>query len=204
MGRRLRNVGLGNAGVWGATAVAASWASLTDDRVQAAERVFATGIHRRRRAANDVVIAAATDLGSVYGLAGVGTALLVTGRRRAAVELVAAGSVAWVLAQSAKPLARRPRPYEAGEVSRLVAIPSGSSWPSGHTAVAAAMASAIGSHGHAPARVAGTGLTGFVGLSRVYVGVHYPTDVLAGAGIGMVSWQVVRGARRLVARRRRR
>ncbi len=187
------------AGVLGGTAVGASWLGLHDERVQSHERVFATGIRERRRKANDALIAAATDLGSVFGLAGASAALAATGRRRAATEVLLGGSIAWVLAQGAKPLADRPRPYEAGEADRLVAVPAGSSWPSGHSAVAAAMGAAVGSHGGPAAKVAGTGLAGFVGLSRVYVGVHYPTDVVAGAGIGLVSRAI---ARTLLGRRR--
>ncbi len=185
-----------------AALVGTSWAALHNDGAQSAERTFATGIHERRRAANDRVVAAATDLGSVYGMTGVATPLAVTGRRRAAAELFLASSIAWVVAQAAKPLANRPRPYEAGEVERLVAVPAGSSWPSGHSAVTAAMGASIAAHGGPAASVAGTAMTAFVGTSRVYVGVHYPTDVMAGIGVGLASHATARTVTRWWARHR--
>ncbi len=184
--------------------VGLSWASLHNETVQSGERTFATGIHERRRSANDRIVAAATDLGSVYGMTGVATALAVTGRRRAAAELLSASSIAWVVAQAAKPLANRPRPYEAGEVERLVAVPAGSSWPSGHSAVTAAMGATIAAHGGPAASVVGAAMTGFVGTSRVYVGVHYPTDVMAGIGVGLASREVARALVRTWTGRRRR
>jgi membrane-associated phospholipid phosphatase len=136
----------------------------------------------------DRCLGAATDLGSVYGLAGVSGALAVAGHRRAGAEVLLSGLLAWVGAQAIKPALQRPRPYEGeGAAARLVAVPAGSSWPSGHAAVTAAMAAtlwpALGQRGRAAALVATAG----VGASRLHVGVHHATDVVAGVGVGVLA-----------------
>ncbi len=98
-----------------------------------------------------------------------------------------------------KPWLERPRPFDADPtVSVIVGRPVTSSMPSGHTtqAVAAAVAGAR--------LLPGLGwalwpFAGVVALSRIYVGVHWPTDVVAGAIIGLAcGWLVVGG--RLPAR----
>lgn len=151
----------------------------------------------------DRVISAGTDLGSVYAIAGLGTALAATGRRRAALDVVGAGAVAWTLAQGLKPLVQRPRPYQAQGVARLVVEPAGASWPSGHVAVAGAMGTAL-SPGLSPRAKAAAGvLASLVAYSRVYVGVHYVSDIVAGLGIGSASAALWRGARRAFSRLRR-
>ncbi len=166
--------------------VGASWGLLRHPGAQAAERRMADRLRARRQPVVDAVVARATDLGSVYGIAGASAALAASGRPRLARDVAGAGATAWIAAQGAKPAARRPRPYEAGEAQRLVATPAGSSWPSGHAAVAAAMGWTFATQGRAGRRL-GAALTAFVGGSRVYVGVHYPTDVTAGIGVGILS-----------------
>jgi membrane-associated phospholipid phosphatase len=135
----------------------------------------------------DVLVAAGTDLGSVYGNAGVSAVLAVTGRRRAALDVAGAGAIAWTAAQATKPLVGRERPYVVEGADRLVAVPAGSSWPSGHVAVAAATASVLAEH--LPRRAGPFARAAAVGVavSRCYVGVHHLTDVLAGWGIGVLS-----------------
>lgn len=177
-------------------ALTASYVALRREPLIELDRHVSAAIAVPRGRSADVAVAAATDLGSVFSVAGLSGFLLATGRRRAAADVAGAGALAWIAAQAIKPLVDRPRPYEAEQRERLVSEPAGSSWPSGHTAVAAAMASALTPHLPAAARAAPIATAGFVALSRVYVGVHYATDAVAGLAVGALSGKVSRLVRR--------
>lgn len=147
---------------------------------------------RPRGASVDRVVGATTDLGSVYGLAGVATALAVGGRRTTATQVALAGALAWCAAQASKPLLPRERPYEQAGAARLVAIPAGTSWPSGHAAVAASMATVVAPRLRPAAVGAVVAATAGVAWSRLYVGVHHLSDVVAGLGVGVLCAAAVR------------
>lgn len=89
-----------------------------------------------------------------------------------------------------KPIVARPRPWTfrpgmEEAIAGLVRLPSDFSFPSGHTAVSFAGAGAIlfsRNRWGVPAVI----LAALVGLSRLYLYVHYPTDVLCGALLGLL------------------
>ena len=90
-----------------------------------------------------------------------------------------------------KPLVARDRPWLVIEnFVNLVPEHDPNSFPSGHTNAAFAFALAVCMT--APKRwmkVAAVCMAVVMGLSRLYVGVHYPTDVLVGAVIGaLCAW----------------
>jgi undecaprenyl-diphosphatase len=107
-------------------------------------------------------------------------------RRGALRGLASIALASLVTNQPAKRLFRRTRPSRTGVplVRHGRRVPDSTSFPSGHAASAFAFAVGAGAELPAPARVPLLVLAGAVGLSRVYVGVHYPADVLAGAAIG--------------------
>lgn len=181
----------------GATLLGGSLVLLSSARLRRADVRMGDLVRRSRSRPSDRVIAAATDLGSMYGVVGTAAALGAAGHRRLARDVMTIGSAAWLVAQGAKTRVRRERPYEAEGVVRLIRPPTGSSYPSGHAAVTAAMMSVIAADGDCTARVAAGGLVVFVAASRVYVGVHYPSDVLGGIGMGLLlarAWRAIRRA----------
>lgn len=113
--------------------------------------------------------------------------LLIRRRRTAALDLViyVAGVLACV--NLIKVIVGRPRPH----VSHLVAVHS-ASFPSQHAAQATTVLLAVAllitwQAMRIAAVVLAVVLALLVGLSRVYLGVHYPTDVLAGWLVG-ATW----------------
>lgn len=85
----------------------------------------------------------------------------------------------------AKNLFRRTRPYEVIEgLTRIVGKQSDFSFPSGHTAASFAVAVVLLLRAPKKISVPAMILAVLISLSRLYVGVHYPTDVLGGAVIG--------------------
>lgn len=103
-----------------------------------------------------------------------------------------------------KPLVARPRPFAAEpSMVLLISPPGGFSFPSGHTGASFAAASALYFEGNRLWRPA-TVLAGLIGFSRMYLFVHYPSDVLAGAALGILTgWLSTRmlwGARSFSAR----
>ncbi len=110
------------------------------------------------------------------------------GRRAAASGLLAAFSTAALVNALVKPFGRRRRPDRLRARiprARHVRMPDSHSFPSGHTAAAAAFAAGAGSELPAVRLPLGA-LAAAVGYSRVHTGVHYPGDVLAGAALGVL------------------
>lgn len=90
-----------------------------------------------------------------------------------------------------KPLAARTRPYELIEgLQILVSRPHDFSFPSGHSANSLTCAWTIFRLAPRKYGVPALVLAVLIALSRLYVGVHYPTDVLAGAAIGVLLSEV--------------
>ena len=96
-----------------------------------------------------------------------------------------------------KPLFARPRPCDVNTaITILVKRPHGHSFPSGHTASAFAAAFALWLQNRklgVPALV----LAAFIAFTRLYLYVHFPTDVLGGLVLGLAlgffaSWLVDR------------
>lgn len=144
----------------------------------------------------DWLMIAAADLTALGSLAVLGVVVLVVGglfaavgRTRQALILVAAslGALAW--SEGLKALFNRPRPEAVFHAVEVV----NASFPSGHAMLSASVYLTLGALAsrfstRMAVRVfavsAAAVVTILVGLSRIFLGVHWPTDVLAGWAVG--------------------
>jgi undecaprenyl-diphosphatase len=91
-----------------------------------------------------------------------------------------------------KSLCSRQRPFQRFEnVSCLLPPPDAYSFPSGHTAAAFVVAVTIGTF-YSAVLAPFLFFALLIGFSRIYLGAHYPSDVLAGAAIGTCFAELVR------------
>jgi membrane-associated phospholipid phosphatase len=130
-------------------------------------------------------------------IVGMGLVADLLGRRRLPLG-AGLGAVSYLAAEGLSTLLKgvfdRPRPSVVDPaVHPLVAVPHNGSMPSTHAASAFAAALAVGLV-HPRLRWPLLALAALIAFSRVWLGVHYPTDVIAGAALGavlaLVLWQV--------------
>ncbi|WP_405160111.1 phosphatase PAP2 family protein [Nocardia sp. NBC_01499] len=117
------------------------------------------------------------------------------GHRSEAVLVAATGLGAWILVDGGKQLIGRPRPPAADQI----VLKTNLAYPSGHSLGSIAVIGILALlliprlH-HLVARwiaaIAATVFVAAVGLSRIYLGVHWPTDVLGGWSLGAL-WVIL-------------
>lgn len=107
--------------------------------------------------------------------------------RKAAIVAAMATPIALGLAAALAALVTRARPFASTDtVHRLIAHAADNGFPSDHATASFAIATAI----FISRRKLGAGLlvaAAALGVSRVAAGVHWPTDILAGAACGVVA-----------------
>lgn len=136
------------------------------------------------------------NFGSVWVLLAV-ILLLKPQKRKAGVILIAALCADLILCNGIlKNLFDRVRPCDVNSsVQLLIARPIDSSFPSGHTAVSFAAVAALWLAGEKRLWKPALALAALIAFSRMYLYVHYPTDILGGiiAGIaaGYIGFRIV-------------
>ena len=138
----------------------------------------------------DRVMSGFTQIGSAIAALGIALVLLLAGERLLAYELFLGTLTLWLVVELVKFYIHRARPFIRLTQARIVGYRArGRSFPSGHTSQTFFMATLMAQHFHASLWLVFLLYTMavLVGMTRMYVGAHYPRDVLAGAILG-TAW----------------
>ncbi len=114
-------------------------------------------------------------------------------RREMVRGLVVSVVLAEAVAQTIKRVAHTVRPTAsvAGlDVHGYPKDPYGHSYPSAHTGVAVAVVAALWPWMTRPQRLVGLAFAALVALNRIYIGAHWPLDVLGGTAVGLLSGSI--------------
>ncbi len=99
-------------------------------------------------------------------------------------------AISEAITQILKRVADQPRPTASIpglDVHGYPKDPYGNAYPSAHTSVAVGLVTALWPWLTWPQRAVGVATALLVALNRLYIGAHWPIDVLAGAAIGLLS-----------------
>ncbi|GAP13604.1 membrane-associated phospholipid phosphatase [Longilinea arvoryzae] len=128
-----------------------------------------------------------TQIGSGIAALTIGLVLFLTGNHLFSYKFLLGTLALWLVVELLKFLVHRSRPFIRLAQTRTIGNrANGRSFPSGHTSQAFFMATLIAQHFHMSVWVVLLLYTTafLVGITRMYVGAHYPRDVLAGAILG--------------------
>jgi hypothetical protein len=171
---------------------------VVDGHADRYDEMVMEAVHRIDQPGLQTVLHAATQLGShiAIGTAAGVTALLMLrrGRKHDAWTVVVSTGGAMAINTILKNVFRRQRPME---MARRIKLPKSHSFPSGHSLLSAATYPIVVHHlveeQSLPVQAVAHTVVGMiilsVGFSRVYFGVHFPSDVLGGfaAGFGWLG-----------------
>lgn len=111
-------------------------------------------------------------------------------RRECLRALAGSLAVAELVAQTLKRVVDQPRPtavIPGLDVHGYPRDPWGRAYPSAHTAVVVAMVAAVWPWMTRPQRAVGLALAVLVPLNRIYIGAHWPVDVVGGVAVGLLA-----------------
>jgi undecaprenyl-diphosphatase len=104
-------------------------------------------------------------------------------QQKAFFRAIIAGLATFAITFIIKEIVMRPRPFMVGAAALIGIAPEGWSFPSMHAALAFAAATSIVLHRRSLGWLA-LAIAALVAIARVYLGVHYWSDVIAGAILG--------------------
>jgi membrane-associated phospholipid phosphatase len=143
----------------------------------------------------DSVMGGLTQIGNGIVIAMLAVTLFLAGDHLLAYGLSLGALTLWLVVELAKALVHRGRPFIRLTQARIVGPRAiGRSFPSGHTSQAFFMATLLAGYFHAGVWAVCVlyAIALLVGITRMYVGAHYPRDVLAGAILGS-AWGLLGG-----------
>jgi len=134
-----------------------------------------------------------TQLGNMLTALIAAFLLYVFNQRSLAIEIVIGTLTLWLLVEIIKAIAARDRPFLTFDQTRVVGLrEKGDSFPSGHTSQIFFLTFLFIHHfqlGMAVSLVM-YAIASLVGFTRIYIGAHYPRDVIAGIALGSV-WGIL-------------
>jgi len=151
-------------------------------------RAMRTRLHTPRTEEAMRALGKAGNNGAIWFGLGVGLAIVDSANREAWLICAVLAPIAIALNYLIKLIVKRPRPVLEG-LPPLGGAPSSLSFPSAHATSSFAVATAM-------TRVDSLGALAFIlafalSLGRPYLGMHYPSDVLAGAVLGVALGLIV-------------
>jgi membrane-associated phospholipid phosphatase len=136
---------------------------------------------------------AATQLGNMLAAFIAALLLFMLNYRRLAIEIVFGTLTLWLLVEFIKALSDRDRPFVTLATTRVIGWrEKGDSFPSGHTTQIFFLMTLFIHHFQFGMVVIAVlyAVAALVGFTRIYVGAHYPRDVVAGVVLGLV-WGIL-------------
>lgn len=136
-----------------------------------------------------------TQLGSIYIFFILIGFYIIKKHHHIVIRLLMTGTLAYLLSGFAKSIWGRGRPQELLTNIITLDVHQGPGFPSGHTALAVALAFTIGHY--LPRKYHWIPVVWIIGvaLSRMYLGVHLPLDIVGGFALGWLSYALFRHVR---------